>query len=113
MASIEDYRTNIHQLNKLISCSQHELDAIKNENRLIKESLSGAEKTLEMFKLKVDDLSTENSQLTKLVYTKIESGPEQIFHSTAFGGLNDVVRISDEKAFSWTKICKAFGKTPR
>ena len=42
-----------------------------NENRLIKESSLGSEKTIEMFQLKFDDLLTENSQLKKLIYTKI------------------------------------------
>ena len=90
MASIEDCRTNIHQLNKLISFLQNELDAIKNENRLIKESLPGAEKTLEMFKLKVDDLLTENSILTKLIQL---SEIYALVHSQFYCKLTFVVNI--------------------
>jgi hypothetical protein len=109
LKSIEEYRTNIHQLNQIISCLQNGNETLSNENKSIKDCSLMIEKRLEIYKLQVEHLSAENFKLNNLVKNKIESGPELMFHSTAYD-LNDFVKVRDEKPVSWTRIFNAFSK---
>jgi len=110
LKSIEEYRTNIHQLNQIISCLQNGNETLSSENKSIKECSLMIEKRLEIYKLQAEHLSAENFKLNNLIKNKIESGPELMFHSTAYD-LNDFVKVRDEKPVSWTRIFNAFSKT--
>ena len=112
MKSIEEYRTNIHQLNQIISCIQNENETLSIENRNIIDYSFKIEKDLEMYTQEAEHLSTENFKLNSLVMNKDEIRPGLIYHSTA-SDLNDFVKVRDEKPVSWTKIFKAFSKTSK
>ena len=109
MRTAEESRVSQHQLNQLIDSIKHQVESSLNENKLLKETVTSLEKSIETYKFKIEDLLSENEQLTKFSYSKIESGNVNIVHSSAYD-LNDFVKVRGEHPLSWTKIFKNFGK---